>query len=328
MCTVVVWDKEKNGQATLVSRNMDWFSTMETQMWVIPAGRSHKGSVDSNPLTWTSKYGSVVLSTYNIGVPDGVNEKGLAGHMLWLSDSTFGKRDLTYPGLGVSLWVQYYLDNFATVAEAVADYEARPYQVTLAEVAGRGATVHLQISDALGDVAVLELDQGQVKITHGSQYSVLTNQPTFDQQLANLKNYLGFGGDKTLPGTVNPEDRFVRASYYSKYLPKAATLDKAKADLMSVLANTAQPYSEPADPNEPSVAPTIWRTTTDQTNLTYMYETTSTPYLVWLDLKNLDFTPGTSVKRLPLEEMTDKIGEVSSYLQDADLFTYTLPASS
>jgi choloylglycine hydrolase len=49
---------------------------------------------------------------------------------------------------------------------------------------GFRAGLHLSLSDATGDSAILEYINGKLVIHHGSQYRVMTNSPTFDQQLA------------------------------------------------------------------------------------------------------------------------------------------------
>lgn len=75
-----------------------------------------------------SKYGSVIASGYDIATTDGVNEKGLNANLLWLAESDYpnalaiGEK----PTLAISLWAQYMLDNFATVAEAVEFLETEP----------------------------------------------------------------------------------------------------------------------------------------------------------------------------------------------------------
>jgi Linear amide C-N hydrolases, choloylglycine hydrolase family len=45
----------------------------------------------------------------------------------------------------------------------------------------------------------------------------------------------GFGGNNPLPGTNKSEDRFVRASYYQKNLPKPNSVHEAVADVISML---------------------------------------------------------------------------------------------
>lgn len=321
MCTVCVW--ADNDKATLSSRNMDWFEDMPTDLWVIPAGRIEDGhaSNDPNPITWQSRYGSISAVCYGMGSADGINEAGLAASLLWLAESDYGERDLSVPGLGLALWAQYYLDLFGTVQEAVEAFEQNPYQLLPADVAGRQATVHLQLSDSTGDCAVLEVLAGEVVIHHSPEFRVLTNSPSFTEQLTNLRHYHGFGGDQKLPGTTEAADRFVRAAFYLNSLKDPADTTEAIAELLSVLRNTAQPYGEP-DPLRPNVSPTRWRTLRDHTNLRFFFESTASPYLIWLDGAKVDFSADASPQVLHLENMADRIGEQSALLQDEPLPTF------
>ena len=90
------------------------------------------------------------------------------------------------------------------------------YQTQLVgpEVINGSLPQHYALEDASGDSAVIEFIGGQMNIYHGAEYTVLTNEPPFDQQIQNLWRYQYFGGDLTLPGDLNPMDRFVRASAF------------------------------------------------------------------------------------------------------------------
>ncbi len=55
----------------------------------------------------------------------------------------------------------------------------------------------------------------------------MTNEPTYDKQIENLKQYRTFGGQKALPGERTPTDRFVRAAYYAGGLPKPSSQGEA-----------------------------------------------------------------------------------------------------
>lgn len=324
MCTVCVW--VENGQPALSARNMDWSMPMDTDLWVVPAGAHRRAgpAEEKNALEWTSRYGSVVASAYGIGTADGLNDQGLGASALWLSESTYGERDPLVPALSISMWAQYYLDNFATVAEAVEDFRNRPYQLVTAEITpGRPTTVHLQISDVTGDVAVFEVINGEFTIHHGREFTVLTNSPIFDQQLANLKKYAGFGGTLPLPGTTAAEDRFVRATFYRQGLPAVTSTDKAMAELLSVIRNVAQPFGT-ADAERPNNARTIWSVMSDHTNLRYYFQSTSSPYPVWLDFKNLDLSVGAPVRMLKLDGTEKQLGEQSANLVEEPMFTFKM----
>lgn len=116
------------------------------------------GEAGPDSAQWTSKCGSVVASGYDISTTDGVNEAGLVTNLLWLAESQYPANTGDRPAVSLALWAQYLLDNFATVGEAVAALDATPLRVVTAEVPGqeRLATVHLALSDAGGDSAIIE----------------------------------------------------------------------------------------------------------------------------------------------------------------------------
>jgi choloylglycine hydrolase len=185
-------------------------------------------------------------------------------------------------------------------------------------------TVHLQIEDTSGDVAILEYIDGEMQIHHSREFCVMTNSPIFDEQLENLKKYDGFGGNEPLPGTTQAADRFVRAAYYLKHLRPPETTLQAVAGIISVLRNAAQPFGT-SDPKRPNISPTIWRTATDHTNMVYYFESSTSPYLVWIDLKTLDFSPEAQVLRLPLSENNTFIGKSNDKLVPTPPFVWMMP---
>ncbi len=129
-------------------------------------------------------------------------------------------------------------------------------------------------------------------------------------------------------GSTTPsEDRFVRASLYRSQLPKPDSTKLAIAELLSVLRDAAQPFGA-ASRSQPNISSTIWRTTSDRTNLRYIFESMYTPELVWLDLENLDFSKGAPVKVLDMTDMADRIGEQSQLLTDTQLFALSKPAKA
>ena len=185
-------------------------------------------------------------------------------------------------------------------------------------------TVHLALSDKTGDTAVMEYIDGKLKIYHGSEYKVMTNSPPFDQQLSALRQYKGFGGDKSLPGTTDAADRFVRAAFYIQNLPQPTDFREAIAGVLSVLRNVSQPFGTP-DPNRPFISPTRWRTVADLSKGMYFYENTLSPNLVWVQLPKLDFKKGTSVKKITLVKNFDLIGDITKSFRPAKAFDFLKP---
>jgi penicillin V acylase-like amidase (Ntn superfamily) len=117
---------------------------------------------------------------------DGMKEKGLVAKLLYLKEAEWGDATKSgKPTLTVGAWAQYFLDNFAIVGEAIAAMANSPFTILAPPLPkGYRAGLHLSLSDATGDSAILEYINGKLVIHHGSQYRVMTNSPTFDQQLA------------------------------------------------------------------------------------------------------------------------------------------------
>lgn len=94
------------------------------------------------------------------------------------------------------------LDNYATVSEAVEGLSKEEFVLVTDNVAGqqRKATLHLSISDAKGDSAIFEYINGKLVVHHDASYTVMTNSPVFDKQLALNEYWSEIGGTVMLPG--------------------------------------------------------------------------------------------------------------------------------
>jgi penicillin V acylase-like amidase (Ntn superfamily) len=85
---------------------------------------------------------------------------------------------------------------------------------------GKGAQLHLAVSDPTGDSAIFEYLGGKLVIHHDRKYQVMTNSPSFDQQLAIETYWSGVNPLAFLPGSISAADRFVRASFLINAIPK------------------------------------------------------------------------------------------------------------
>ncbi|MCF7752097.1 linear amide C-N hydrolase [Bacillus subtilis subsp. subtilis] len=298
-CTRVVYLGEN--QDVITARSMDWQSDIATNLWVLPRGIARNGQAGSPSIHWTAKYGSVVASGFDISTTDGLNEAGLSANLLWLVESEYPAQRGRKPGLAISLWAQYMLDNFATVAEAVAALEREPYALVTDNLPGesRRATLHLALSDASGDSAIVEYIGGKQVIHHDRAYQVMTNSPVFDQQLALNTYWQQIGGTVMLPGTNRSADRFARASFYINAIPKSEDPVVALASVFSVIRNVSVPYGI-TTPDQPNISSTRWRTVADHKRRLYFFESALTPNTFWVDLNKVDFAPGAQVLKLDL----------------------------
>jgi len=321
-CTRVVWLSPDD--QVFVGRTQDWTEKADSAFRVYPRGIARMGAVAENPHKWTSKYGSLVITGYDLATHEGVNEKGLSAQILYLAgESDYGKRDPRLEGIGVTQWVQYFLDNYATVAEAVEAQKSFAFQIdSLILPNGFPTLVHLSLADKSGDSAVIEYIAGKAKVYHDKRFTVMTNEPTYDKQIENLKQYRTFGGDKPLPGERTPTDRFVRAAYYANGLPKPASRAEGAAYMFSVIRNVSVPFGT-GDPDRPNVSSTIFRTVMDLTGERYYFESTYAPNVVWIDYSKLDFTEGSGERELQVEKKIFSLnGDVTNQLEKAKPFVF------
>ena len=70
-CTRVVY--ATGYDSYIVARSMDWAEDPGTDLWSFPRGLERDGGVGEGSITWTSKYGSVIASFYNVATVEGMN---------------------------------------------------------------------------------------------------------------------------------------------------------------------------------------------------------------------------------------------------------------
>lgn len=310
----------------VTARSMDWKNDVATNLWIFPRGMQRTGETGANSLRWTSKYGSVIATGYDVSTTDGLNEAGLFANVLWLVESEYPKFDGSKPGLTIAAWAQYMLDNFKTVQEAVDALRTEPFTIVSDNVPGenRLTTLHLSLSDATGDSAIVEYIKGKQVIHHSRKYQVMTNSPTFDEQLALNTYWQQIGGTVMLPGTNRASDRFARASFYVNAIPKDENENRALASVFSVIRNVSVPFGI-TTPNEPNISSTRWRTVADHKRKLYFFESALTPNTFWVDLKAIDFSPQTGkVKKLDLGPNQDHTfsGDATTAFREAAPFKF------
>lgn len=322
-CTRVVYKGPNN--TVLTGRTMDFSLEIPANQWIFPRGIKRNGEVGKSSIEWVSKYGSLAVSSWDISTTDGMNEKGLVANMLWLVESKYPSFDKegNKKGLAISLWAQYVLDNFASVAEAVNELKKESFAIVSDFIPGtdKFTTVHLSISDASGDNAILEYIGGKLVIHHDPSYTVMTNDPPFEQQLAIAKYWDNVPGKSFLPGSVTASDRFVRASFFVRSIPQTDNTRVAVASVFSVIRNVSVPYGFEID-GYPNLSTTRWRAVADQKNLVYYFETALTPNAFWIDLKKIDFSEKASVKKLDLSDHKTYAGETSDQFKNSKPFKF------
>jgi penicillin V acylase-like amidase (Ntn superfamily) len=152
---------------------------------------------------WISRYGSVTFNNFGRDFPDGgMNEVGL---YIWemSEDIEYPKND-SLPKLNQMNWMQYILDNYSTVEEAIQ---------CASEIEIDGWGWHYFVGDAKGNTAAIAFIDGKVVVNKGENMPIpgLFNTP-YNRELELLKYFKGFGGlyepDLSDPGVP----RFVKTA--------------------------------------------------------------------------------------------------------------------
>jgi penicillin V acylase-like amidase (Ntn superfamily) len=331
-CSRVLWNV--NGQAVVVARSSDWIQPMGEMLVIYPRDIKVRGDAGENSLEWISKYGSIGVVTYGLTLKnldrddgtqqdplidwnlEGMNEKGLAAHLLYLPGTKYEKEDKR-PGIIYSRWVRYILDNFGTVKDAVRTMQK--VRIVPVGIGGVVHPVHLAIDDPTGDSAIMELIDGQLVIHHGPEYTVMTNQPFYPAQLANLNRYKPFGGRvDDLPGGIEPAERFVRAAVFLKTLPDPNDDAEAVAYLYSLIRNVSVPFGASVPSGPFPTMSTWWTTVSDLKERMFYFHWTSKLNVLRIDLNKVDFSAMKRLKALD-PKRTNLAGDVTEKFASAPM---------
>ncbi len=342
-CTRILWNT--NDALVIVGRNEDYVTASHPTLVATPRGIHRVGTSDKSKeekaISWTVKYGNIASYANNRFPNDGMNEAGLSARTLFYMDGKANEivaPDSNKQELDEDHWVSYVLDNFASVKDAVASIKNDVYIVAITGKKGSGYSYatpkHLAISDASGDSAIIEIEDGKVEIFHGREYQILTNPPSYQKELDNLKKYKNVEqGD--LPVSWTASDRFVRSNYFLQHLPAPRNNDAntGYGFMYSALASSMMPAGLPApkedrkltkeliskltDPNETYGSATYFQSISDLTNKQYRFKSLIAPSDVYFDFKGYDFSKGQPVqiiKRIDEYAQQGWSGDVKDHL--------------
>jgi choloylglycine hydrolase len=220
--------------------------------------------VDGKPATglaWTTKYAAIGSAA--LGLPiivDGLNEKGLAGGMLYAPGITEYQEvapSESDQSIASYEMLVYALTNFATVDEARDGFRKIKVNRSPQKLFKGVVDLHLSLHDASGQSIVVEYIGGELQISDNPT-SVLTNAPHFNWHLNNLGNYTKLSSNEPgsiklgstvigpwstgygmtgLPGDMSSPSRFVRAFMMKQNAPTNLTTDKQVATAFHFLNN-------------------------------------------------------------------------------------------
>ncbi len=161
-CTTFVLESKDN---LIFGRNLDWVS--DHGLVVVNKRGIHKTAVvfpPDVPAKWTSKYGSITFNQFGKEFPyGGINETGLVIEIM-RSEADYPKPD-SRPVVNELQWIQYQLDNSATIEEVITNSKTVRIHAVKEEL-------HFLICDNQGSRAVLEYRNGKLEVFKGDDLPI------------------------------------------------------------------------------------------------------------------------------------------------------------
>jgi choloylglycine hydrolase len=269
-------------------------------------------------MRWEGRFGFVTVTAYGQPYgPDGLNEAGLyVGVYYFPGYCSLAPYDPAETGRSASVgdFMQWLLSSFTTVAE-VREHLDEVLVVNVEDPRFGGAPLpfHWKIADPTGDAIVVEIvDGGQVHV-YDAFLGVVTNSPSYDWHLTNLRNYVGlsptpnaaltidgvrlapFGsgsGFIGLPGDFTPPSRFVRAAALTASARPLADAADAVFEAFRILDSFNIPVGATGPAGRTAtdiVSATQVTTVSDLTNRAVYFHTMANRQVRRIDLRRIDF---------------------------------------
>jgi choloylglycine hydrolase len=339
-CTGIRLKAADGGVVT--GRTLEFGFYIPTDIVAIPRGHAFKSMTTIGPgLAWTSKYATVGAALQGADyLIDGMNEKGLAVGLFYFP--TFASyaettRDTQARSVAIVDFGAWLLTNFATLDEIRA--AIGPNGIVIAPTLAPGfppepQPVHFVVYDRTGASIVIEPIDGKLKVDD-NPLGVITNSPTFDWHMTNLRNYVALNprnvppatidgttfhqmgqgsGMLGLPGDFTPPSRFVRATVFSATAIPSKTAGEAVFQLFHILNNFDIPVGVAREEHDGVVHTdyTMLTTARDPQALKYYWKTYDDQTIRSVDLKSLDpnataVTRVTTAGEQPVADMTAKM---------------------
>jgi len=286
-------------------------------------------------ISWKPKYGYLGIDAFGEkrAVLDGINEAGLAVEFLWFTESQYQEAK-DHNWLAITDLGPWILGNFKTVDEVKKELPRikviGAFVQQLRSVPGFHAAVH----DTQGHSIVIEFIKGETKI-YDNPVGVMTNKPTFDWQLTNLRNYVnleaydqeskqivGIKFDKVgsgngwhgLPGDWTPPSRFVRTAlmvHSADPVKDAAGAVNLAEHILNAVDIPQGVIKTKGPVNKALVDYTQWIVIKDLTNRVLYFRSYQDLALKKVDIQKLNFNPGAKMKTIRIEDGSRTIVDVT-----------------
>ena len=315
----------------LITRTMELAQDLKSNLRTSNRGRQYNEFAPNGKpgMNWKAQYGYVFLDGMNVDFAlDGMNEVGLSFEYLYLPGETqyqmvpAGKESQALSYLRLGDWV---LSSFKTVDEVKSALNnVYVYSQMLPGMGEFVFPLHAAIYDASGKGIVVEFVAGKVHV-YDNEVGVLTNSPTYDWQVTNLRNYVNMSpwtpepvvvgdmafaatgqgsGMKGLPGDISPPSRFAKVSVLKTVAYPAANMPQMLNLAQHIINNVDIPSGAVRAKNKDKVSSeyTQWTVLKDLTNKSLYYRTYGDTTLHDVILSQLDFSENAKRLQMPIAD--------------------------
>ena len=206
-------------------RTLEFGFDLKSDVLVIPKGATLAGSTPDGGkgMTYTTKYG--MLGANAVGLPvivDGINDQGLyVGIFYFPGYASYpeASKENAPHAMAPHEYANWILGNFANIDEVKANFDKVVLVPVVVEAIKQAPPVHFVIHDRSGKSVVIEPVDKTLKI-HDNPLGVMSNAPTFDWHMTNLRNYINLTATNVPPvdlstsqaGSVWPRQRHAWAA--------------------------------------------------------------------------------------------------------------------
>ncbi len=320
-CTGIML-KTKDG-SIVHGRTVEFGFVIDTTVAIVPRGYAFVGQTPNGEgLKYAAKYAAIgAIAFTDVKLLDGLNEAGLAVGAFYFptfAEYTPVTADNQKKGLSPGDFPNWLLTQFASVDEVRRAIESGSVVVTPTVLQGWGSETppfHYVVYDKTGASIVIEPVKGQLVI-HENPLGVMSNSPTFDWHMTNLRNYialnprnvppvkiagetfkqLGQGsGMLGLPGDFSPPSRFVRAAVFSATASPSDTAQQGIEQVFHILNNFDIPVGVAREVHDGVIHTdyTMLTTARDPQSLRYYYKSYDDQTIHMVDLKKFDLEAKT-----------------------------------
>jgi len=334
--------KAENGDV-VCARTMEWGeSDTESRLLIYPRNYAYTARVPKgvSGMSWKGVYGVAGIEMFQSGrFADAINEQGLRAGIFYFPgfaeypayDPAQADREIAPTDVA-----SYLLSTCGTIDEALAALQKVRVADILDETLGQTAPLHFILSEPSGRQIVLEWTGGELK-TYPCALGVITNAPTYDWHMINLRNYIGFSlspkpditldgvqfaplgvgsGFLGLPGDFTPPSRFIRAVVFTQTARKTPDAQETLYEVFRILDNFNLPLPAPENHEANFRSDTDWTIAYDMTRKAFFYHTQNDRRVQELDLAKIDFATLDQPVVLALDDghqtILDRTGEIAA----------------